>query len=193
MEAVAALFAAATTATAATAAAGAGATLSTAAMTTAGATAAATAATTASSVWGALQGAATTASIISSLVGGTMALGQGLMQSQLSEMEAGQIKLASEQRAIEIKKQTLKAIGATRVAFAGSGLDLSSADAIEQDLQGEAAYATGIERQNAVLRSIAAQRRGDAAEVRGYGELAGSVGRAATQAAGYGLDLARRG
>lgn len=147
----------------------------------------------ASTTLGVLQGAATTASLISSIVGGVSALGQGVMQSQLSEMEAGQLKLASEQRALEIRKQHVKAVGATRVAFAGSGLDLSSADAIEADLQHQADYATSIERTNATMRAIAAQRRGDAAQVRGYADLAAGVGKGFGTAADYALDLTRRG
>lgn len=182
MEAVAALFAAGTTAVA-----------STAATATATAAGLANAAGAASAAFSFLQGAATTASIVSTIVGGVSALGTGLMQSQLSEMEAGQLRLASEQRALEIRKQHVKSVGATRVAFAASGLDLSSADAIEESLDTERDYATGIEKSNAVVRAIAAQRRGDAAAVRGYADLAAGVGRAATTGADYALDLRRRG
>ncbi len=177
MEAVASLFTVGGTAAAA----------STAATT---ATAAATAASTA---WSVLQGAATAVSIAAALGGGVMALAEGKKQAEISEIEAGQARIASEQTANRIKREWLEKTGAARVAFGASGVDIGSAASIEDGLTQQYTYATGIERENMLLRQISAKARGEALEDRGEAGLLSGIGQAAGTAARYAIDIRNRG
>lgn len=194
MEAVAGLFATGA------AAAGSAAAATTTAV-TAGSMAAGWAATVAPAVastatmWSVLQGAATIASLTSALGGGLMAMAEGNRAGDMSEIEAGQIRLASEQRANAIKREWLEKSGAARVAFAGSGVDISAGSpaAVEEGLEGSARYATGIESSNAVMREMNALARGDIERKRGLSGLVSSVGKAAGTAASYGIDVRNRG
>lgn len=144
---------------------------------------------------GVLQGVMSAGQALASFGSGAAGLMQGITQGQLSDIEAGQIRLASEQRSLEIKRAHLKSVADNRVAFAASGVDIASGTpgAIEDDLAHQATFQTGIEARNAVLREIAARRRGDMAEVRGYADLATGVGKGRGAIGDYGLSIARRG
>ncbi len=155
MELVVGLFTAATAA--APAAAGTAAAAGTLATATAGAS-------TALSV---LQGVTTAASAI-------FALGSGFAQSQQED-------LAARAEALKIQREELIKIGQLRVAFAGSGIDLSAGQplALEQSIQQQSDFEQGIARSTGDLRSANAR-------LRGFGQAAGTASQGL-------ISIARRG
>lgn len=156
---------------------------------------AATASTTAAaaSTWSVLQGVATAASIAATIGGGVIALGESAQQARLSQVEGEQARIGSEQSAQRLRRQWLEQTGAARVAFAASGVDIGSDAAIESNLDQQLNYATAIERENAVIRSLGNRMRTDMIEQRGLASLTSSVGQAGGQVARLGVDIRNRG
>jgi hypothetical protein len=128
---------------------------------------AATAAAGASSALSILQGVATAGSALFSLASG---------QSQ-----ARQEDLAARAEALRIKREELIKIGQLRVAFAGSGIDISSGQpaALEEGIRSQAAFETG-------LAETSGEMRASAARMKGFGQAFG-------QGASGLIDIARRG
>ena len=162
MELVASLFAA--TATAAAAAAPAAATAVSAAGATAGAVSAAAGA---SSVLSILQGVATAGSAV-------LGLASGISQSMQED-------LAAKAEANRIKREELIKIGQLRVAFAGSGVDVTTGQALslESDIQKQAKFEIGLAKATGQMRSTAALIKG--------------AGNALYLGGGGLIDIARRG
>lgn len=146
-----------------------------------------------SSTLGILQGVATAASVASTLVGGVGSLVQGFQQADIAKLQGNSEYLASEQKALQIRRDLVQKVGEARVAFAGSGLDISSATAVESDLRNQAAYATDIEKTNAETNRQMAVLRAKQYRTNGVLDLAGASLKAAGQIGGYGLDIAKRG
>lgn len=140
-----------------------------------------------------LQGKLTAQEMLMQKTSGIAGLISGVGQSIFSGIQANQERIASEYKVDQIKRETAKRIGSTRVAMAASGLDISSGDAIEAGISQDAASQIGIERSNAVMRQLAARMKGDAALSKGLLDLSGGLGRADMSATRYQLDLARRG
>lgn len=136
----------------------------------AGATAVGTAAAgaaTASTVLSVLQGAASVGSAIFSLASG---LSEAQAQDQAAQIEAQRIK-----------REELQRIGKLRVAFAGSGIDISSGQpaTLEEGIREESEF----ERQLALGTG---RMRASSARMRGYGQAFGTGSNAL-------IDIARRG
>ncbi len=129
--------------------------------------AAATAAVGASSALSVLQGVATAGSALFSLASG--------------QAQGRQEDLAAKAEALRIKREELIKIGQLRVAFAGSGVDISSGQpaALEQSIQSQAAFETG-------LVETSGEMRANAARMKGISQAFG------TGASGL-IDIARRG
>lgn len=198
MEAAVALFAAmgtagtaaaTTAATAATSAAAwaAGTTVTTAAGVTTGLAAAGSTALTV------LQGVATAGSVLATLSGGMAARSEAKTNARLAEMQGEQDYIDAERRSLAIRRETLKKVGDARVAFAGSGLDISSADAIVGSLEAQGDYETGVERSSAQMRKLQAGMRAKQYRASGQADLIGSVAKAVGQGANLGIDIANRG
>lgn len=191
MEAAVALFSTLATSagTAATSAAAwaAGTTVTTAAGVTTGLAAAGSTALTV------LQGVATAGSVLSTLAGGFSASAEGKTNAQLAQMQGEQDYIDAERRALAIRRETLKKVGDARVAFAASGLDVSSSDAVVGDLQSQGNYETGVERKSAEMRKLQAGLRARQYRASGDANLIGSVARSIGTAANYGIDIASRG
>lgn len=202
-----AFFATAGTAAAGTAAAGAGAaassalawglgtTVTTAAGVTSGLGAGSLAALAGagSSALGVLQGVATASSMVSTLVGGVGKFIQGGQQADMAELQGKSDYLASEEEALRIRQDLVKKVGQARVAFAASGLDISSAGAVENDLTNQADFETQMAEANGQSRLLQSRMRAQAYRTGADFDLAGSVLKAGGQLAGYGLDIAKRG
>lgn len=135
--------------------------------TTAAAAPAAAAAAGASSALSILQGVATAGSALFSLA-------SGMSQSRQED-------LAAKAEALRIKREELIKIGQLRVAFAGSGIDISGGQALalEEGIRSQAAFETG-------LAETSGEMRASSARLRGYGQAFGT-------AAGGLIDIARRG
>lgn len=146
-----------------------------------------------SSTLGVLQGVATVASVASTLVGGVGSFFEGQNQAEMAKLQGNADYIAGEQKALQIRRDLVQKIGEARVAFAGSGLDVSSAGAVESDLTNQADYATAIEKMNAEQSRQMALLRAKQYRTNGALDLAGASLKAVGQVGGYGLDIAKRG
>lgn len=146
-----------------------------------------------SSSLGILQGVATAASVASTLVGGIGSFAQGQQQAEIAKLQGNSEYLASEEKALQIRRDLVQKVGAARVAFAGSGLDISSASAVESDLRNQADFATSIEKTNAETNKMMATLRAKQYRTNGALDLVGASLKAAGTATGYGFDIAKRG
>lgn len=140
-----------------------------------------------------LSGMATAASMASTLVGGLSSMAQANSNAQMAKLQGQQDYLASEQSALQIRRELLQKTGAARVAFAASGLDVSSAAAVESDLTSQANYATSIEKSNAQIRQAQAAARARQYKMQGTVGLAETAMKIAGQDINFGLDIAKRG
>ena len=129
--------------------------------------AAATAAVGASSALSILQGVATAGSALFSLASG--------------ESQAKQEDLSSKAEALRIKREELMKIGSLRVAFAGSGVDLSGGQplSLESDIRTQSDYQRGLAQTSGDIRA-------ESARMKGYGEAFGTAGKGL-------ISLVRRG
>lgn len=165
-----------------TAAAGAGGWVTT--MTGAGAT---------SGMLSALQGTASVGSMITSALGGGLGLMSGLQNASMARLNARSEELKSEAQAIEIQRDLVRKIGANRVAFAASGLDVSSSSAIEGSLRDQAQFQTDLARTSGDMAAASRRMQAGNAELQGYSSLIAAAGKLGRQGADYALDLSKRG
>lgn len=140
-----------------------------------------------------LQGVATAASMASTLVGGLSAAGSAATNASLAKLQGEADYVASEQAALRIRRDAVQKIGAARVAFAGSGLDISSADGVVGDINAQANFETSVEMNNAKLRTATAAAKARAYKMQGGMDLLGAAAKAAGQGAQFGIDIANRG
>ncbi len=139
-----------------------------------------------------LQGYATVGSNVAQLLsGGLSALG-GVQSKRMADLNAHADELASEAKAIDIKRQLVKQIGDSRVAFAAGGLDISSGSAIESGLRDQAQFQTDLVKTSGEMGAISKRMAGANAEIAGYAGLIGAAAKAAKGYADYNLDLSRR-
>ncbi len=80
-----------------------------------------------------LSGVATVGSVLSSFQqaaeeerAGRFAANEALIGADIARLEGDRARVASEARAIDVRRDALKKIGAARVAFGASGIDISS-------------------------------------------------------------------
>lgn len=140
-----------------------------------------------------LQGVATAGSILSTVAGGMSDAAEAKTNAQMAELQGNQDYIDSERRALEIRRETARKVGAARVAFAASGLDISSGDAVVADLETQGTYQTGIEKQAGESRRIQSQMRARQYRASGDADLLGTVFKAGGKLAGFGIDIANRG
>lgn len=142
---------------------------------------------------GILQGTANIASMASTMVGGLGSLIEGRQQAEMATLQGNQEFLASKEKTLAIQRDLAQKVGAARVAFAGSGLELSSGRAVEGDLTNQAAYQTEIEQSNAAIRQQMARMRARQYRSNGALDFGGALLKAAAIGADGGLDIAKRG
>lgn len=155
--------------------------------------AAATTAAAGSGVLSALQGGATIASMVSSLFAGVSGYQSHQSQSRFAEINAEQTRLAAEEDALRIKREMVQRIGANRVAFAASGLDISSGAAIEDGLRSQADFEIGLNDARARAGYAGGMAKAGSLSSQGTGSLVASAAKALGTGVDYALDLKRRG
>lgn len=161
----------------------------------AAAASAAAAAGAGSTAFSILQGVATAGSILATLAGGAASNAEAGEQAQLAEINAEGDRLASEERALRIRRDLLQRVGAARVAFAGSGVSIAAGQpaAVEQDLRRQASFELGLEKSNAALRRASGELKARSIRRGGQVDLTGSYLKAGITGLNYGLDIAKRG
>lgn len=141
----------------------------------------------------ALQGGMTIASSISSILGGVSKFNEGQIRGRFADIEAEASRLKGEEQAIRIKREMVQRVGDTRVAYAGSGLDISSGGAIEGSLRDQAAFETGLALSSADIRRSGGLAKAAMARSEGTADLISGIVKGGKEIAGYKLDLAKRG
>lgn len=178
MEIAFSVFSALSTA-AATAAPAAGTAAAAAGTTAAAAGSAASFAGMASTAFNVLQGVFTAGSVLSSLSGGVIADKEAGLQASAAELQA-------REEALRIRTDEVQKIGAARVAFAGSGVSLSSGDAIESDLASQSQFESGLALNSGAIKAGQIRLSGSGKKTAATGDALGSI-------ASYALSLAKRG
>lgn len=164
-----------------------------AAMTTAAASTGTAIAGAAASTLTSLSGAATALSMASTLLGGVAALRSSSDQAKASMLDAQGDELAARERALRIKQEYVKGVGANRVAFAGAGLDISSGSELEASLAAQSDFETDLALSSGAMSAAGKRMQAAGYNSRGVTSLIGAASKAAGQYADFRLDLARRG
>ena len=146
-----------------------------------------------SSLYGGLQTAFSAASMASSIISGVAGYNSSQAQARFSSIDARQAELAAEAQSLEIHREMVKRIGAARVGFAASGLDVSSAADIESSLKLQASDADAMARASGASRSAVSRANASSAAGKGVGSLVTAIGSAAKTGFDDALSLARRG
>lgn len=146
-----------------------------------------------SGVLSALQGVATIGSMASTLIGGLSAYREGQNQAIFGDINAEADRLEAREQSLRIRRELVQKVGANRVAFAASGLDISSGDMIEGALGIEADYETGLIDAAGRMRSAGSRTSAASMRSRGMSGLVAAAGRAVGQGVNYGIDIANRG
>lgn len=141
----------------------------------------------------ALQSGMTVASSISSILGGVGKYNEGMLKSRFADIEAEGERLRGEEQALRIKRELVQRIGDTRVAYAGSGLDVSSGYGVEGALGEQADFETSLARSGADMRRAGKLAQAAMARSQGTAGLLSGVVRGGGQLVDYGIDLAKRG
>lgn len=160
---------------------------------TATASSAAAATTAGASAWGALQGGLTIASAVSSLIGGYAGMRQSEATSKFQTLEAERAELEAQERSLRIRRETAEKIGATRVAFAGSGLDISGGGAIESGLEAQSSYAQDMLRLNAQYAKAGGMAAAANTRAQGTAGMIAAAGGSFGKLADYYVSVERRG
>lgn len=150
-------------------------------------------ATAGSSALTVLQGLATAGSLLSTVVGGVGAFAQAQSDAQMAKLQGTQDYITSQETAMRIRREMVQKTGDARVAFAGSGLDISSADAVTGSIADQANFETEIERTNAQRKLAEARMKARQYRTNALFDLAGTAAKAGGQFAQYKLSVANRG
>jgi hypothetical protein len=142
-----------------------------------------------------LQGGLSQGAMLSQVVSGVGQFAQSRQQAMLAEAQGNSEQIASEERALRIKREMVQKIGAARVSFAASGVDINSGTAagVSDNIERQAQFETDIERSNAKQRAVMAGMRASAFRTSGDFGLLGSLIKAGGTGAGTALDIAKRG
>lgn len=116
-----------------------------------------------------LQGVATAGSMLMQIQAGKADQAQANTQSQIALLQGDQAQTASEERALHIREDALMKMGQARVAFAGSGLDISSGqlNAIEGNIAHQEGFQLAIEKNNAAMSKAEAELKAGQLSIRG--------------------------
>lgn len=160
---------------------------------TSSAAAAGTAVAGAASSLSTLSGAATALSMASTLFAGLGSWRASSDQAKMARVDARGDEIAAEAAALRIKREYVQAIGHNRVAFAASGLDISSGAEIEGSLASQAEFEAGNALSSGAMSAAGKRMQAAGYASRGTSSLIAAAARAGGQYANYRIDLARRG
>jgi hypothetical protein len=147
-----------------------------------------------------LSGVATVGSVLmgaqsarAELQAGQAAMGEATTQAQIAQIEGDRAATESAARAVELQKEHLRKVGAARVAFAGSGLDISSGQlgSIERSLGHELDYGLSIEAGNQRIARAKADVTSGQYELAGANAVRAAEARASSKRLGGVLEGAR--
>lgn len=145
---------------------------------------------------GILSGLSTALSVgsaISTILGGVAGYQNAKSQSQLASLNADAAMLEAEEKALRIRREYVQKVGAARVAFSGSGLDISSAQAIEAGYGREADFETSLALNGGRIRQASGEIQADTYQRRGMASLVESAAKAGGTVLDNKISIARRG
>lgn len=142
---------------------------------------------------GTLQTVATIGSMVSTLAGGFMAYRESQGQAKFASLNAEADRLAAEERSLRIRRQYVEKVGQNRVAFAASGLDISSGAAIEGALSSSAQFETDLARTSGQMAAAAGEAQAASYRNQGVSKLVAAAGKAGGSWLDLRIDQARRG
>ncbi len=146
-----------------------------------------------SGILGGLSTALSVGSAISTILGGVAGYQNAQSQSKLASLNADAAMLEAEEKALRIRREYVQKVGAARVAFAGSGLDISSATAIESGYGREADFETGLALNGGRIRQASGEIQADTYQRRGMASLVEAAAKAGGTLMDNKISIARRG
>lgn len=152
-----------------------------------------TPAVTGSGILGGLSTALSVGSAISTILGGVAGYQNAQSQSKLASLNADAAMLEAEEKALRIRRELVQKVGAARVAFAGSGLDISSATAIEAGYGREADFETSLALNGGRIRQASGEIQADTYQRRGMASLVEAAAKAGGTLLDNKISIARRG
>lgn len=146
-----------------------------------------------SGVLGTLSTVATVGSMVSTILGGVASYNQAQGQAAVAELNAEGARLEAEERALRIRRELSQKIGSARVAFAASGLDISSGSAIESGYGREADFEIGLARSAGEIGAAGQRMQAAAYRTRGFAGLVDAAAKAGGAYVNNSISIARRG
>ncbi len=146
-----------------------------------------------SGVLGTLSTVATIGSSVATLLGGALGYRQAQQQADVAEMNASAAETEAAERSYRIRRELVQKVGQARVAFAGSGLDISSGDAIEAGYRREADFETSLAKSAGQIGAASGRATAETYRTRGYSSLVEAAARASGSLVSERISIARRG
>lgn len=145
-----------------------------------------------SGVLSAVQSAVTVGSMVATALGGYAGYQSHKTQAAFAEIDAGNEQVAAAAQANKIQRELIKRIGDARVAYAGSGLDISSGSDIEASLRSQADYETSIAYGGGNMRAAGRRAQVGSLLTQSTGSLISAAGKIADRGLDTYLDVSRR-
>ena len=146
-----------------------------------------------SGLFGTLGTVATVGSMAASILGGAMAWRQSESQAAVAELNAEGAKLEASEKALRIRREAVIKVGQARVAFAGSGLDISSGSAIEAGYNAERDFEVGLAKSAGELGAASNRMQAESYRSRGRASLIDAATKAGGAYVNNAISIARRG
>ncbi len=142
-----------------------------------------------------MQGLMTAGSVLSSVVGGISAYNTGQTQQEWANLNAQGEELKSRDAAVGIRKDMLRNLASQRVAFAGSGVDISygTPETLYQDTLNDGQYNIDMTMNNGAIAAAGQRYRGQQAANRGALSALRYGVKGVSTAGRYLTDISRRG
>lgn len=145
------------------------------------------------SALGTLSTVATVGSAVATIIGGALGYQQSQQQADVAEMNAMAAETEAAERSLRIRREMVQKVGAARVAFAGSGLDISSGQAIEAGYKSEADFETSLARSGGQIAAASGRATAASYRTRSYASLVDAAAKAGGSLANNNISIARRG
>ncbi len=146
-----------------------------------------------SGILGGLSTAFSVGSAVSSILAGVAGYRTSRDQAALADLNAESARLESEEKALRIRRELVQKVGAARVAFAGSGLDISSGQEIERGYRSEADFETRLAGLGGEINAAGQRMVGAQYRTRSLASLIEAGGRAAGTLLDNKISTIRRG
>ena len=142
-----------------------------------------------------MQGVATAGSVMTSLASAGVSYAEAGIADGFTDLDARSQQLAAQSAANDIKERMLRTLASQRVAYAASGVDISSGtpQAMAAAVEGRAQSDMIMARTNGDIRAAMARYRGGQQSARMRNRGSSAINRAGGTFINYALDLKRRG